>query len=57
MRDIVRYTMFQTPGANILKDMDDPQRQEYLKRFADKESKEFLSRFYQKYKGKSAAGD
>ncbi|GAO37731.1 glycosyl transferase family 51 [Sulfuricella sp. T08] len=55
MRDIVRYTMFQTPGANILKDMDDPQRQEYLKRFADKESKEFLIRFYHKYKGKSAA--
>jgi len=54
MRDIVRYTMFQTPGANILKDMDNPQRQEYLKRFADKESKEFLIRFYHKYKGKSA---
>lgn len=54
MRDIVRYTMFQTPGANILKDMDDPQRQEYLKRFADKESQEFLLRFYHKYKGKSA---
>jgi len=54
MRDVVRYTMYQTPGANILKDMDDPQRQEYLKRFADKESKEFLIRFYHKYKGKSA---
>lgn len=54
MRDVVRYTMFQTTGANILKDMDDPQRQEYLKRFADKESKEFLTRFYLKYKGKSA---
>ena len=53
MRDIVRYTMFQTPGANILKDMDNPQREEYLKRFADKESKEFLIRFYHKYKGKS----
>jgi membrane peptidoglycan carboxypeptidase len=55
MRDIVRYTMFQTPGANILKDMDDPQRQEYLRRFADKESREFVGRFYQKYKGKSPA--
>ena len=53
MRDIVRYTMFQTAGANILKDLDDPQRQEYLKRFADKESREFLTRFYHKYKGKS----
>lgn len=55
MRDIVRYTMFQTPGANILKDMDDPQRQEYLRRFADKESREFVGRFYQKYKEKSPA--
>lgn len=55
MRDIVRYTMFQTPGANILKDMDNPQREEYLKRFADRESREFIGRFYQKYKGKSAS--
>jgi membrane peptidoglycan carboxypeptidase len=54
MRDIVRYTMFQTPGGSILKDMGDPQREEYLKRFADRESKEFLIRFYHKYKGKSA---
>ena len=54
MRDIVRYTMSQTPGANILKDMDNPQREEYLKRFADKESREFLGRFYLKYKGKPA---
>jgi membrane peptidoglycan carboxypeptidase len=54
MRDIVRYTMFQTTGAHILKDMDNPQREEYLKRFADRESREFIGRFYQKYKGKSA---
>lgn len=54
MRDIVRYTMSQTPGASIIKDMDNPQREKYLKRFADKEGKEFLIRFYQKYKGKSA---
>ena len=54
MRDIVRYTSLQTTGANILKDMDNPQRKEYLKRFADKESREFIGRFYQKYKGKSA---
>ncbi len=53
MRDIVRYTMFQTPGASILKDMDNPQRQEYLRRFADRESREFVGRFYLKYKGKS----
>jgi membrane peptidoglycan carboxypeptidase len=54
MRDIVRYTMSQTLGASILKDMNNPQRQEYLKRFADREGKEFVGRFYLKYKGKSA---
>jgi len=54
MRDIVRHTMFQTPGGSVLKSMDDPRREEYLKRFADREGKEFLLRFYHKYKGKSA---
>lgn len=55
MRDIERYYMFQVPGssANILKDANDPQREKYLKRFADKEGKEFIGRFYSKYKGKT----
>jgi membrane peptidoglycan carboxypeptidase len=35
--------------------MDDPQREEYLRRFADRESREFIGRFYLKYKGKSAS--
>ncbi|TCV80215.1 transglycosylase domain-containing protein [Sulfurirhabdus autotrophica] len=54
MRDVVRYYTFQTPGstANVLKDIDAPQRTEYLNRFADKEGKAFIARFYQKYKGK-----
>ncbi|MEN6584678.1 MAG: glycosyl transferase family 51, partial [Sulfuricella sp.] len=56
MRDIERYYMFQIPGssANILKDINDPQREKYLKKFADKEGKEFIGRFYLKYKGKTA---
>ena len=54
MRDIVSYYMYLVPGssANILKDMDDPKREAYLKRFADKEGKEFIGRFYGKYKSK-----
>ncbi|MDP2785750.1 MAG: transglycosylase domain-containing protein [Sulfurimicrobium sp.] len=56
MRDIERYYMFHIPGssANILKDIDDPLRETYLKRFADKEGKEFIGRFYLKYRGKTA---
>lgn len=55
MRDIKQYYMFQVPGssANILKDIDDPHREEFLKRFADKEGKEFIVRFYQKYRSKT----
>lgn len=57
MRDIERYYMFQIPGssANILKDIDDPHREEFLKKFADKEGKEFIGRFYHKYKDKPAS--
>lgn len=56
MRDIVRYYMFQVEGssAKILKDTRNPEREGYLRRFADKEGKEFISRFYLKYKGKTS---
>ena len=59
MRDIVRYHMFQIGGssAKILRDANNPDREEYLKRFAEKEGKEFINRFYSKYKGKKTAGD
>jgi len=52
MRDIVRYYMYNVPGstARILKDVDDPERQAYLVRFADKEGRIFLQRFYNKYR-------
>ena len=55
MRDIVRYYMFQVGGssAKILKDTGNPDREGYLRRFADKEGKEFINRFYLKYKGKT----
>jgi membrane peptidoglycan carboxypeptidase len=55
MRDVVRYTMYQVPGstAQMLKDNDDPRRQEYLARFADREGQVFLRRFWHKYQGKN----
>lgn len=54
MRDIVRYTTYQAPGdrAALLKDDNDPRRQEYLARFADREGTEYLRRFWRKYEGK-----
>jgi membrane peptidoglycan carboxypeptidase len=57
MRDIVRYHMLHIQGssAKILKDVDHPDREAYLKRFADKEGTEFINRFYLKYKGKTAS--
>jgi len=55
MRDIVRHTMYQTPGlsANVLEEPDDPKRRELLEKFADREGRQFLDRFYKKYKDKS----
>lgn len=56
MRDIVRYHMLQIkgPSARILEDASHPDRDEYLRRFANKEGKEFINRFYHKYKDKTA---
>lgn len=57
MRDIVRYHMLHIQGssAKILKDARHPDREVYLRRFADKEGTEFINRFYLKYKGKTAS--
>ena len=57
MRDIVRYHMLNIKGssAKILKDADHPDRETYLRRFADKEGTEFINRFYLKYKNKTAS--
>ncbi|MFS2157982.1 transglycosylase domain-containing protein [Pseudomonas sp. Pseusp122] len=55
MRDLVRYSTYQAPNnsAELLKDDDNPRRQEYLSRFADREGTEFLLRFWKRYKDKS----
>ncbi len=55
MRDVVRYSMYQTPGssAELLRDDNDPRRLQYLSRFADREGKSFLSRFWRRYRGKT----
>lgn len=55
MRDLVRYSTYQSPNssAQLLKDDDDPKRQEYLSQFADREGTVFLLRFWKRYKGKS----
>lgn len=55
MRDLVRYTTYQGPNnsAVLLKDDNDPRRQEYLAEFADREGKSFLLRFWKRYKNKS----
>jgi membrane peptidoglycan carboxypeptidase len=57
MRDIVRHFMYRDPkgAAQILADVHDPRRDEYLRRFADREGKTFLARFYKKYKGLAPA--
>ncbi|XVO88538.1 transglycosylase domain-containing protein [Pseudomonas palleroniana] len=54
MRDIVRYTTYAGPNnsAQLLKDDNDPRRQEYLARFADREGTAFLLRFWKKYQKK-----
>lgn len=59
MRDIVRYYMFHIEGssAKILKDAEDPERERYLKRFAEKEGQKFIHRFYSKYQGKNTPTD
>lgn len=55
MRDIVRYTMYNGPSqtAHLLEDDSNPQRTDYLARFADREGQTFLRRFWHKYNGKS----
>ena len=54
MRDIVQYYKFRIPGiSELLSDVKNPERQEYLSKFADQEGTLFLQRFYRKYAGKS----
>jgi membrane peptidoglycan carboxypeptidase len=55
MRDLVRYSTYQTAGssAKLLDDDRDPRRQQYLTQFADREGQVFLLRFWRKYSGKT----
>ena len=54
MRDLVRYTTYsgEDNSARLLKDDNDPRRQEYLARFADHEGTVFLLKFWKKYRNK-----
>jgi len=54
MRDLVRYSTYQGPNnsAELLKDDNDPRRQEYLAQFADREGTTFLLRFWKRYRNK-----
>ena len=54
MRDLERYVTYAGPnnGAQLLKDDDDPRRQEYLAQFADREGTTFLLKFWKKYQKK-----
>ncbi|WP_460427187.1 transglycosylase domain-containing protein [Azotobacter armeniacus] len=56
LRDIVRYTIYQSPNNSValLKDDRDPRRLEYLTRFVDREGTVFLRRFWNKYRDKSS---
>jgi len=55
MRDLVRYATYQAPdnSSELLKDDNNPRRQEYLSQFADREGTTFLLRFWKRYRGKS----
>ncbi len=57
MRDVVRHQMLTLSenNARLLTDSSDPQRQDYLARFADLEGRKFLGTFYQRYRGLSPA--
>jgi membrane peptidoglycan carboxypeptidase len=51
MRDVVSRAVADLPGISptLLDDPRDPQRVEYLARFADREGTQFLARFHRKY--------
>ncbi|WP_310734501.1 transglycosylase domain-containing protein [Azohydromonas caseinilytica] len=57
MRDVVQHVMYNAPDANpaLFTDPTDPQRRQYLERFADKEGRAYLLRFWRKYQGKDWA--
>lgn len=54
LRDLVSYSSHQlSDRAELLGDDDNPERLDYLARFADREGAVFLQRFWKKYRDKS----
>src|SRR5690606_19073626 len=54
MRDLVSYSSHQlSDRAELLGSDNNPERLEYLARFADREGAVFLQRFWRKYRGKN----
>lgn len=56
LQDMVSYIIYHGENSSyqLLKDDDNPRREQYLRRFADKEGTTFVRRFWQKYKQKTA---
>jgi membrane peptidoglycan carboxypeptidase len=56
MRDIVQYYRHRLDGYSpaIFEDRRNPQRQAYLRRFADREGRTFLEQFYEKYRDQNS---
>uniref|UniRef100_A0A486XUP2 peptidoglycan glycosyltransferase n=1 Tax=Rheinheimera sp. BAL341 TaxID=1708203 RepID=A0A486XUP2_9GAMM len=51
LQDIVNYSIYHGENSSyqLLKDDDNPRREQYLRRFADREGTTFLRRFWKKY--------
>ncbi|GAB2933266.1 transglycosylase domain-containing protein [Rheinheimera gaetbuli] len=56
LQDMVNYSIYHGENSSyqLLKDDDNPQREQYLRRFADREGTTYLRRFWQKYQTKTA---
>jgi cell division protein FtsI/penicillin-binding protein 2 len=54
MREVVDHQIYGDPAslARVLENPDDPDRMQYLQRFADREGAQYLTRFFRKYDGK-----
>lgn len=57
LQDMVNYSIYHGENSSyqLLKDDDNPQREQYLRRFADKEGTTYLRRFWKKYQAKTPA--
>ncbi|MDP2715382.1 transglycosylase domain-containing protein [Rheinheimera sp.] len=57
LQDMVNYSIYHGENSSyqLLKDDDNPQREQYLRRFADREGTTYLRRFWQKYQAKTPA--